>query len=101
MIVCRVLTMTQVLEYLLQAGRINEEVSKSVQNFVRENQIQLPTPTVEVEIKPITIPIRQRFENIRKEKKSNLCLSADLTTLDEIIEVKFRKGESRDLMMKF
>lgn len=85
---CRVLTMTQVLEYLLQAGRITEEVSKSVQRFVRENQIQLPTPNVELEMKPITIPIRERFEKIRKEKKSNLCLSADLTSLDEIIEVE-------------
>ncbi len=43
----------------------------------------------EIEIKPVTIPIRQRFQTILKEKKSNLCLSADLTSLDEIIEVKF------------
>ena len=27
-------------------------------------------------------------ETIMKEKQSNLCLSADLTSLDEIIEVK-------------
>jgi len=43
----------------------------------------------EIEIKPVTIPIRQRFQTILKEKKSNLCLSADLTSLDEIIEVRF------------
>jgi len=43
----------------------------------------------EIEIKPVTVPIRQRFQTILKEKKSNLCLSADLTSLDEIIEVKF------------
>lgn len=81
--------MSQVLEYLLQNRRITEDIVKNVQVFVRDNQLQLPTLNVEMDIKLITIPIRQRFEKIRREKKSNLCLSADLTSLDEIIEVKF------------
>jgi hypothetical protein len=57
--------------------------------FIRDNQTQLPVLKTEIETKPVTIPIRQRFQTILKEKKSNLCLSADLTSLDEIIEVKF------------
>ena len=100
-IVCRVLTMSQVLEYLLQNGRITEDVVKSVQVFVRDNQLQLPTSNMETEIQPITIPIRQRFEKIRKEKKSNLCLSADLTSLDEIIEVIFWYEEDESFRNSF
>ena len=93
--------MSQVLEYLLQNGRITEDVVKSVQVFVRDNQLQLPTSNMETEIQPITIPIRQRFEKIRKEKKSNLCLSADLTSLDEIIEVIFWYEEDESFRNSF
>ncbi len=85
----RVLTISKVLEYLVKNGRITEEVAESVRVFIRDNQTQLPVLKPEIEIKPVAIPIRQRFQTILKEKKSNLCLSADLTSLDEIIEVKF------------
>jgi hypothetical protein len=47
----------------------------------------------EIENKNIPIPIRQLFQSIIKEKKTNLCLSADLTSLDEIIEVKLFDGK--------
>jgi polyhydroxyalkanoate synthesis regulator phasin len=86
---CRVLTISKVLEYLVQHGKITDEIAKSVQVFIRENQTQLPGLKPEIENKSISIPIRKRFQTIMKEKKTNLCLSADLTSLDEIIEVKF------------
>lgn len=78
------------MEYLLENNRISEEVAGQVRAFIRDNQTQLPSPKVNVE--PViknTLPIRERLRNIIQEKKSNICLSADLTTLDEIIEVKF------------
>jgi len=84
----RVLTISQVLEYLVKNGKITEEISQNVQTFLRENQTQLSVLKTEIENKNIKIPIRQRFQTILKEKKTNLCLSADLTSLDEIIEVK-------------
>jgi hypothetical protein len=77
------------LKCLVKNGKITEEVSKNVQEFIRQNQTQLPILKTEIEMKTPPIPIRQRFQTIIKEKKSNLCLSADLTNLDEIIEVKF------------
>jgi len=84
----RVLTISEVLEHLVKNGRITEEVAKNVRVFIRENQTHLPVLKTEIEVKSTSIPIRQRFQTIIKEKKSNLCLSADLTSLDEIIEVK-------------
>jgi len=84
----RVLTISEVLEHLVKNGRITEEVAKNVQVFIRENQTHLPVLKTEIEVKSTSIPIRQRFQTIIKEKKSNLCLSADLTSLDEIIEVR-------------
>ncbi|CAF5167739.1 unnamed protein product, partial [Rotaria magnacalcarata] len=82
-----VLKISEVLGYLVQHGKITEEISDSVKEFIIQNQTQLPTLNIEIENKTISIPIRQRFQTIMKEKRSNLCLSADLTNLDEIIEV--------------
>jgi len=96
----RVLTLSQVLEYLVKNGKITEEVSKNVQAFIRQNQTQLTPLKIEIENKPITIPIRQRFQTIIKEKKTNLCLSADLTSLDEIIEVKLFREKKRFFLNK-
>ncbi|UJR33907.1 hypothetical protein I4U23_021326 [Adineta vaga] len=91
----RVLTVTDVLKHLVKNGRITEEISKDVQVFIRENQIQLSSlkPNI-VEVRGSPIPIRQRFQSIMKEKKTNLCLSADLTSLDEIIELSKQIGSN-------
>ncbi|CAF2469574.1 unnamed protein product [Rotaria sp. Silwood2] len=90
----RVLKISEVLNCLVRHGKITEEVSKNVQEFIHENQTQLPTLKVEIENKTTSIPIRQRFQTIMKEKKSNLCLSADLTSLDEIIELSKQIGSN-------
>ncbi|CAF1596675.1 unnamed protein product [Adineta ricciae] len=89
----RVLTITEVLRYLVKYSRITEEISKTVQMFIRENQTQLPSSKPEiVETKHLSMSIRERFQMILKEKKTNLCLSADLPSLDEIIELSKQIG---------
>ncbi|CAF1615717.1 unnamed protein product [Rotaria magnacalcarata] len=90
----RVLKISEVLGYLVQHGKITEEISDSVKEFIIQNQTQLPTLNIEIENKTISIPIRQRFQTIMKEKRSNLCLSADLTNLDEIIELSKLVGSN-------
>lgn len=85
------MTISQVLEILVKNGKITEEVSKDVQLFIQGNQTQLPVVKTEIENKILKIPIRQRLQTIINEKKSNLCLSADLTSLDEIIDVEQKK----------
>ncbi|CAF4020812.1 unnamed protein product, partial [Rotaria magnacalcarata] len=89
-----VLKISEVLGYLVQHGKITEEISESVKEFIIQNQTQLPTLNIEIENKTISIPIRQRFQTIMKEKRSNLCLSADLTNLDEIIELSKLVGSN-------
>ena len=84
---CRVLTITQVLEQLVKHGKISDDMSEKVQAFVRENQVQLPAVPSVIEPKTIAVPIRQRLTMIIEKKRTNLCLSADLTSLDEIIVV--------------
>ncbi|CAF0773146.1 unnamed protein product [Rotaria sp. Silwood1] len=95
----RVLKISEVLDCLVRHGKITEEVSKDVREFIHGNQTQLPTLKIEIEDKNITMPIRQRFQTIMKEKKSNLCLSADLTSLDGIIELSKQIG-SKICMLK-
>lgn len=85
-LLARVLSITEVLQLLVQHGRITEAVSDSVKQFIKENQTQLPG--LKSPIPSSNVPIRQRLQTIMKEKQSNLCLSADLTSVDEIIEVK-------------
>ena len=81
------LTITQVLELLVKHGKISDDMSDKVHTFVRENQVQLPAVPSVIEERAIVVPIRQRLEMIIKDKRTNLCLSADLTRLDDIIEV--------------
>ncbi|CAF0804929.1 unnamed protein product [Adineta steineri] len=89
----RVLTITQVLEYLVKNKRITQEASNDVQEFIRQNQTELPAiKNGIIEMKSSSVPIRQRFQTIREEKKTNLCLCADLTSLDEIIELSKQVG---------
>ena len=81
------LIITQVLELLVKHGKISDEMSEKVHAFVRENQVHLPAVSSVIEQKAILIPVRQRLEMIIKDKRTNLCLSADLTSLHEIIQV--------------
>ena len=83
----RVLNLSQVLEHLVKYGKITDDVAKHVLEFIHQNQTQLPTLKINVTNKDIPMSIRQRFQTIMKDKQSNLCLSADLTSLNEIIEV--------------
>lgn len=86
--VFRVLTINRVLEILFAAGKLDLETVRNVQDFVDRNQTVLKKNKIETPTKIDVSSIREKLRSIVEKKKTNLCVSADLTSLAEIIEVK-------------
>ncbi|KAL2081483.1 hypothetical protein ACEWY4_023336 [Coilia grayii] len=97
-----VISISKLLDVLLEAGRIDAEVAQSVRRFIQENSTFKPTkengsPAAK---KPCTSlryearaqlpgihPMASRLLKLMEEKKSNLCVSADVTDSGELLEV--------------
>ncbi|MFH1287005.1 MAG: orotate phosphoribosyltransferase [Candidatus Magasanikbacteria bacterium] len=88
-----VITMDELLTNLLNADNIDREMYDRVQNFLRENQV-----TPKKISKPnktrlsygdramlCTNPSAKRLFNIMEDKKTNLCVAADVTTKYELL----------------
>ncbi|KAM3964538.1 uridine 5'-monophosphate synthase-like [Aphomia sociella] len=93
-------TMTKLLDILVKHGKISREVSMNVQNYLHE----VKAPTTGLSEDRILLPFEKRAElaknsvakqlfNIMSIKKTNLCLSADLTSATKILELLEKVGE--------
>lgn len=99
-----VLTMTQLLEYLQNAGKITMEMMRKVKNFLSENAAigvkltitansthQLPSPahlsyTERAQLSSNTLA--KRLLLLMDQKSTNLALSADVSTSAQLLEVR-------------
>ncbi len=97
-----VISVSRLLHVLLKAGRIDSATSQSAQRFVRENntyisrkQNGLSAPKASgTELSygaraalPDTHPLAARLLKISEDKKTNLCVSADVTRSEELLEL--------------
>ena len=78
------------------AGKISKEVHAKAQAFIEANRhvsLQKPTPIPkrDVDFKSrgqlSTNKVAKRLFDIMADKQTNLCLSADLTKMDQILDV--------------
>ena len=94
------LTLPKVIEVLLAANKINQEMAESVELFLEENRFQPVPSLVQSSTKPVAKnltykerenqaihPVTKRLFNIMHTKKSNLAVSADLTTASEVLKL--------------
>ncbi|KAG5324498.1 UMPS synthase, partial [Acromyrmex heyeri] len=88
---------TQLMKYLLEAGKITPEIVKDVDNYLAANQ----APSISVQGVPddrlklsyskraklTTNPLASKLLELMESKQTNLCLAADLTKMDAILEL--------------
>ncbi|KAI1898357.1 hypothetical protein AGOR_G00071490 [Albula goreensis] len=102
-----VVTLSKLLDVLLAAGRISEDTAQSVCTFIRENSTLEPvgqngSPAVKkarMELSygaradlPETAPMAARLLRLMEEKKSNLCMSADVTESAKLLRLAEELG---------
>ncbi|XP_018417204.1 PREDICTED: uridine 5'-monophosphate synthase [Nanorana parkeri] len=98
-------TLTQLLNVLQQLGKVDTEMVENVRRFIQENKvIELPSAPVK---KPCTAlsyssraalsgahPLARRLCAIMEKKKSNLCVSADVTDSASLLRLAAELGPS-------
>lgn len=93
--------MSQLLKFLKEAGRIDEVVVRSVHAFIAENHVASPTkPTLnerltlsyEARIEHAKSPVAKKLFETIAAKKSNLCLAADVTSAEKLLNIAEATG---------
>ncbi|XP_049340946.1 uridine 5'-monophosphate synthase [Astyanax mexicanus] len=96
-----VISISTLLSVLLSAGRIDQEMCSSVERFVRENQTfragQENGSVVKRKCEELSYsaraalpgahPLAARLLRLMEQKRSNLCVSADVTAAAELLEL--------------
>nr|XP_055070540.1 uridine 5'-monophosphate synthase [Misgurnus anguillicaudatus] len=93
-----VVSVSQLLEVLLKAGKIDLATSQDVKSFTQEhNTYKPPIPDEMLSYGaraglPDTHPLAAQLLKIMEEKKTNLCVSADVTSSKELLEIALKLG---------
>ncbi|CAK1595874.1 unnamed protein product [Parnassius mnemosyne] len=93
-------TMSKLIEILVNNNCITEQVGKEVKSYLNN----IHAPAVVPSVNRVNIPFEKRIElstnsiakqlfNIMATKKTNLCLSVDLTSSTKIIDLLEKVGE--------
>ncbi|XP_027003918.2 uridine 5'-monophosphate synthase isoform X2 [Tachysurus fulvidraco] len=101
-----VISVSHLLDVLFRSGRIDQQVFSSVKKFIQENQTFMPageqkengTEKEEKEDSGVmsygaraalstTHPVAKRLFTLMEEKRTNLCVSADVTHMQELLEL--------------
>ncbi|XP_050975639.1 uridine 5'-monophosphate synthase isoform X2 [Labeo rohita] len=97
-----VISISRLLDVLLKAGQIDTATSQNVERFVQENNTYKSTKKNGCSAPkksckelsygsraalPDTHPLAARLLKIMEDKKTNLCVSADVTRSEELLEV--------------
>ncbi|KAF4086535.1 hypothetical protein AMELA_G00084650 [Ameiurus melas] len=94
-----VVSISQLLDILVRSGRIDRQTFSSVEKFIQENQTFTPGEVKEKKngsgemryndraALPSAHPIAKRLFTLMEEKRTNLCVSADVTHTHELLEL--------------
>ncbi|KAG8432162.1 hypothetical protein GDO86_016704 [Hymenochirus boettgeri] len=100
-----VFTLSQLMDLLHTLGVVNSETVQSVRRFIQENQVTVTVPTPVHDSLPAMSyssrallpgihPIASQLLTIMAQKKTNLCLSADVTEASELLLLAAELGPS-------
>ncbi|XP_042145309.1 uridine 5'-monophosphate synthase isoform X3 [Ixodes scapularis] len=87
---------TDILDTLLATNRIVPDVARDVREFVRTVKAPLVPSLQKKEVKKLSFkeralltahPLAQRLFTIMEEKRTNLCVAADLTRSSEVLQL--------------
>ena len=102
---CSVLTITDVVTTLAKLNKITSQTVEDVISFMKTTPTA-PPPTAQPHSKVVRMSFEQRMEQashpvakqlqlfkIMADKSSNLCLSADVTTMQELLQVSMSRRD--------
>ena len=100
---CSVLTITNVVTTLEKLNKITSQTVEDVISFIKTTPTA-PPPTAQPHSKVVRMSFEQRMEQashpvakqlfkIMADKSSNLCLSADVTTMQELLQVSMSRRD--------
>lgn len=88
-----VVSVSRLLDVLFRSGRIEQQTFSSMQKFILENQTITPdnksggrSYSARAAL-PSTHPLAKRLFTLMEEKRTNLCVSADVTHMQELLEL--------------
>ncbi|KAL1517805.1 hypothetical protein ABEB36_001528 [Hypothenemus hampei] len=98
-----VLTLTQLIQYLVEAGCVDEIMKDKLKEYLAQNQIRDEQVKITPLINRLNIPFEKRvleaknpiatkLFNIMATKQTNLCLAADLTDCTKILNLAEQVG---------
>ncbi|XP_073711157.1 uridine 5'-monophosphate synthase [Misgurnus anguillicaudatus] len=93
-----VVSVSKLLEVLLKAGKIDLATSQDVKSFTQEHNTYKPPIPDEILSYgaraglPDTHPLAAQLLKIMEEKKTNLCVSADVTSSKELLDIASKLG---------
>lgn len=97
-----VISVSRLLDVLLKNGRIDSATSQSTKRFAQENNTYVSTKQNDISASkksckelsygaraalPDTHPLAAHLLKIAEDKKTNLCVSADVTRSEELLEI--------------
>jgi len=89
-----VFSISELAQILHKEGILEDKMVQTVLNFISENKIAPPEPTIQTEklsflerAKLAPHPIGARLFNIMEKKHSNLCVAVDLTSKREVLDL--------------
>ncbi|KAK2849641.1 hypothetical protein Q7C36_008424 [Tachysurus vachellii] len=99
-----VISVSHLLDVLFRSGRIDQQVFSSVEKFIQENQTFMPAGEKKEKGREkekdsevmsysaraalsTTHPVAKRLFTLMEEKRTNLCVSADVTHTQELLEL--------------
>jgi len=96
------LTVTEILNVLVKKGKITESKAKEVQQWIKDNQVEIqPVEEEKKEVKALSFIERsertnnywsQKLFRIMESKKTNLCCSADVKDIPDLLELARNVG---------
>jgi uridine monophosphate synthetase len=91
----KLFTINQVIDILYKYHRLTDLEVKKIKDFL-ENPVNEPIKKKKIayENKTITHPVGKKLIDLAIKKKTNLILSADLITADEILTIASKVGEN-------
>lgn len=92
------MTLSQVIEYLHEAGKIGEETVAEIKKYLKDNQMDTSgkLKTLGTSVSRLQLPfleraklsvnkVSQRLFEIMNNKQSNLCVAADVPTVEKLL----------------
>lgn len=95
-----IFTVTQLLDLLVEVGRLDEETAQKVKDFIQSHQIVSAKDakkkmrfSYDTKTEKATHPVTNKLLDIVKTKETNLIFSADVTSKAELLDLAEKTGE--------